>query len=64
MLAIASFAVGVVASVATPTVQPSSEGEAVGGPEGVNKAGTSAPDLALGVSDAAADTEGKGASHV
>lgn len=51
MLAIASFAVGVVASLATPTVQPSTDGEAAGG-TGERKAKTSAPDLALGASDA------------
>ena len=55
MLALASFAVGAVASVATPTVQPSTHGETVGGSDG-SKAGASAPDLALGASDAVTDT--------
>lgn len=44
MLAIASFAVGVVASLATPTVQPSAEADALG-----DTGGTSSPDLASGV---------------
>lgn len=43
MLAIASFAVGVVASLATPTVQPPAEADARG-----ESGGTSASDLAAG----------------
>ncbi|MCK1796810.1 hypothetical protein MTQ01_12450 [Streptomyces sp. XM4193] len=46
MLAIASFAVGVVASLATPTVQPPAEADARG-----ESGGTSAPDLAAGAAD-------------
>lgn len=57
MLAIASFAVGVVASLATPTVQPSAEADALG-----ETGGTSSPDLAS-AGDAAELDERGDATH-
>ncbi|MBB1243914.1 hypothetical protein GL263_10145 [Streptomyces durbertensis] len=53
MLAIASFAVGVVASLATPTVQPSQESEAK-----KDDGRSSAPDLALGAAEGSAEMDG------
>lgn len=63
MLAIASFAVGAVASVVTPTVQPSAERDTAGDQGG--KSVTTAPDLALGASDADAGSsaDGNGPRH-